>query len=367
MEKIILNPASGELEYSRRETFERIVKLYEQYDKRPIVIPKIPENNNRIKHLKNMKSSDIKKYLRLYLLSERYVYSMNTNFSDFELKKYSKYKSKEESDTLHGTEFLKKIEKSPSKSHRSPKSKSPTYPSPKYLKNESVPLPQYDYGTTSVSYKFAEYFKNDVCSYTVDNFNDDDYLAVVGEPYLAMKYFTEARTLLVDEYQVEYCMNTKHRFICVDLTLHSDYYDEDHPLGIEDHPRGIEDHANVIIIDRKNMTYERFEPRGSGQEHDLYDTYYLDIILSKYFKKRGLKEKMNVCPSLSFQGHEIKEIEGTGVPGACLSWTWFYVYMRIKNPDYNQKKLQLKTLDYFKKNSIKLRSFIENFFSFIQD
>ena len=114
-------------------------------------------------------------------------------------------------------------------------------------------------------------------------------------------------------------------------------------------------HANIIVIDTKQKTCERFEPHGS----------------TFYFNKRSLKENDNVnkimdndvMKRLELQDYKYLspkylspfigvQAKADSYCGMCVTISMMYLHLRILNPDIVQKKL-VKFLMKRDKNKLK--------------
>jgi hypothetical protein len=104
-------------------------------------------------------------------------------------------------------------------------------------------------------------------------------------------------------------------------------------------------HANVIMYDKKDASYRRFEPYGnSSSEDEMYlDKLVMDQILKfkknkiKYYTPGDFLEKGRF-QTISNDGN--MEVKKTGDPfGYCLAWCLWYVEIKLKNPDIPESKL----------------------------
>ena len=132
-------------------------------------------------------------------------------------------------------------------------------------------------------------------------------------------------------------------------------------------------HANMIIIDNKLKTIERFEPYGII---NLYNQDDLDIYIKKQVHK--LVEKItnkkyeylspknfllsNVFQSLSREGdsHNVNDNE---IGGLCLAWCFWYVESRILNPNIHPKKLVEKLTKKLINNKMAIVEYIRSYSS----
>lgn len=116
-------------------------------------------------------------------------------------------------------------------------------------------------------------------------------------------------------------------------------------------------HANIIIFDKKYGTLERFEPFGNikyldSEELDLFITRHIGKFFTKFLKKHN-KKLIYLAPStylenVSFQGFSNDNdisVRKLGDPqGYCLAWTYWYLELRINNPDEYPSDLIKKSL-----------------------
>ena len=124
-------------------------------------------------------------------------------------------------------------------------------------------------------------------------------------------------------YSKDVLSNNKKRFIIYKLTLC---------------PYENGTHANICIYDKQNKTIERFEPFGYNS---LLDADTLDDRLEKYFKNyygdiKYIKPK-DYLDKIKFQiisDDNNPNNKKLGDPfGYCLAWTYWYMELKINNPD----------------------------------
>ena len=104
-------------------------------------------------------------------------------------------------------------------------------------------------------------------------------------------------------------------------------------------------HANIIIYDTKKNTLELFDPHGS-KTMDKFEPMKVRMMLKIIFEK--------ISPSITFlESYEInpfmglQKIQGKNeylrtpdeILGYCGAWTFFYLQMRLANPDLSQMSL----------------------------
>lgn len=115
-------------------------------------------------------------------------------------------------------------------------------------------------------------------------------------------------------------------------------------------------HANLVIYDKKSNRLVRFEPYG---DWEFLDCYYLDNKLVNMFKKaisdKSRRSTMkyvrpeNYLNRTKFQTLSLGdhyEFKNLGDPeGYCLAWCYWFLELKLKNPDMNEKTLVENALD----------------------
>jgi hypothetical protein len=104
-------------------------------------------------------------------------------------------------------------------------------------------------------------------------------------------------------------------------------------------------HANCVLIDYKDYSVRRFEPYGIN---DVNDEYYLDKLLSDKISDI-LKKKIRYYRPGDYLEHakfqsvsndSITLYKKNGDPmGYCLAWCFWYVELKLNNPDINEEDL----------------------------
>jgi hypothetical protein len=96
-------------------------------------------------------------------------------------------------------------------------------------------------------------------------------------------------------------------------------------------------HVNVIIIDTKKHTMERFEPFGSKTFTKTENTT-INNMLSDLIKYQVGDEYTYVPPSKisPFKGVQSK---ADAFCGMCVTWALMYLHLRLLNPDTNPKQI----------------------------
>ena len=101
-------------------------------------------------------------------------------------------------------------------------------------------------------------------------------------------------------------------------------------------------HSNIVLIDLKNKTFERFEPQGSSSDRIADNKLINQKINSKFqnkvMKDLGLKKYSYISPNKISPELGIQAV-GDSFCGMCVTISMMYLQMRILNPDIPQKKL----------------------------
>lgn len=129
---------------------------------------------------------------------------------------------------------------------------------------------------------------------------------------------------------IETCMKSDKRFIMI---------------KISHFPRPESLHANVIVFDKDDNSYRRFEPYGyiSTDDEMYLDKLVMDIILKfrktkiKYFKPGDFLEKGRFQ---TISNDSSAEVRKTGDPfGYCLAWCLWYIELKLNNPAMKETDL----------------------------
>jgi ankyrin repeat protein len=138
------------------------------------------------------------------------------------------------------------------------------------------------------------------------------------------------------------------------------------PLGI-DLENG--SHANVIIIDKKFKTIERFEPNGVEEPINFnYNKNLLDFkvktYLEKFFPDYEYLGPEDFLPVIGFQSLEMienKKMKKIGDPGGfCVGWCLWYLEQRIKY-EIHPKNLSYKLIIKIKSKNISFKNLIRSY------
>ena len=143
------------------------------------------------------------------------------------------------------------------------------------------------------------------------------------------------------------------------------------PLGIE---LSNGSHANIIYINKKSKTIERFEPNGSHQPAGLnYNPELLDSLLMNKFNKYEYKyfKPSDFLPSIGFQileNIEENKCKRLGDPnGFCGVWCIWWVYHRIKNNKLDNITLVQLLIKNIKLENKSFKNLIRNFSHYITE
>ena len=132
-------------------------------------------------------------------------------------------------------------------------------------------------------------------------------------------------------------------------------------------------HFNIMILNLKNLTIERFEPYGSSlkqKEHKLFDKTLEKSFNSNLGKKYGKFKVIkpdSIMNKYSFQTIEENEVskglsnQRLSDPGGfCGVWGIWFINMRLKFPNMNTKEFLNKAEKLIKKK-YNFRKFIRNY------
>jgi ankyrin repeat protein len=138
-------------------------------------------------------------------------------------------------------------------------------------------------------------------------------------------------------------------------------------------------HANIIIFDKETGILERFEPYGviPYLDNENIDKMikiklgsFLKVFLETKNKKLIYYSPKNLFNGVSFQifsNDSSSKVKKLGDPtGFCLAWTYWYLEMRIKNPEIDPKKLIKKSENKIKESK-KLKYRDQIFIDFIRN
>jgi ankyrin repeat protein len=146
--------------------------------------------------------------------------------------------------------------------------------------------------------------------------------------------------------------NSQKKFLIIPLGIHQD--------------NGA--HANILIYDSELNELERFEPSGASYPKEfnynpeLLDHYIKEFFI-KYFPNLKYFKPINYEFTIGFQTMEIIDInKKIGDPtGFCGAWSIWWVYMRIRNPTIERRKLFIQLVKSIRKNNLSFKNVIRTF------
>lgn len=119
-------------------------------------------------------------------------------------------------------------------------------------------------------------------------------------------------------------------------------------------------HANIVVYDKLSNRIIRFEPYA---DWELIDTYQLDEMIINMFKKSiediKIKTLKYIRPgeylnNTKFQTASREENKNLGDPGGyCLAWCYWFLELKLQNPDIDERKLVESALNQIIKFSNK--------------
>lgn len=145
------------------------------------------------------------------------------------------------------------------------------------------------------------------------------------------------------------CLNNNKIFIII-------------PLGII---LDIGSHSNYIIFDKRDMTFERFEPHGSSFPVGFnYNPDVLDKSLHQLFKKFNYVPPHKYLPRIGFQILDTLENDRKyiGDPGGfCALWSIWYTDYRLTYYNVNRNKLVKLIIKTMRSENIQFKKMIRNY------
>jgi len=145
------------------------------------------------------------------------------------------------------------------------------------------------------------------------------------------------------------------------------------PIGIE---VSIGSHANILLWDKTNNHIERFEPNGARQPYKFnYNPKLLDSLLNNKFSLFDDNIKYlspyDYLPIVGFQQYEAQEYNKCnriGDPnGFCAIWCIWWVDMRLKYNNIENKKLFEKLYKNITESNYSFKNLIRNYSKNITD
>jgi hypothetical protein len=110
-------------------------------------------------------------------------------------------------------------------------------------------------------------------------------------------------------------------------------------------------HANCILIDYKDNSVRRFEPYGIS---DVTDEYFLDKLLSDKISELLNKKIRYYRPGDYLEHAKFQSVSNDSITlykkngdpmGYCLAWCFWYVELKLTNPDINEEELIKNAID----------------------
>lgn len=180
----------------------------------------------------------------------------------------------------------------------------------------------------------------------------------------------------IDLADITYIFNKDNLIIPKDINKHINVCMEDiskrfiyFSFGISLDIKGeiISSHANIVLIDKKNKTIERFEPLGQSCCSSINKCKKTDII-NDAFKDRLIPklklENYSYISPFDISPEKGVQVKGDSYKGMCLTISMLYLHLRIINPDAKQTKVMnylLSKSDKDLKNTIlKYAKHVEN-------
>lgn len=139
-------------------------------------------------------------------------------------------------------------------------------------------------------------------------------------------------------------------------------------------------HSNILLYDTHNNTIERFDPYGDIKYNDAND---LDLLLEKIFKNIYTKNKklfnkkqdfkyiapkdyvkINSFQTISNETDLLNKKHGD-IGGFCVAWCFWYLEMRLNNPNVPQIKLVNKAIKKLVNMDISFTEYIRNYANFL--
>lgn len=112
-------------------------------------------------------------------------------------------------------------------------------------------------------------------------------------------------------------------------------------------------HANSIIYDFKKKSLEIFEPNGLDCTH--FNKKIIDILVRRLQNVGLVIKKVIVEDKIQFHHNAYFRSKDNDLEGYCCSWAYFYLELRLANPDRNstellQKAWDIMSIGIYKKN-----------------
>lgn len=308
--------------------------------------------NKRSNCIKNLKSKKCLNVIKKYILNTKRAYPKNKDikYINKEIKLISNDVNKSihglfNSDTFHSVIYTLELLK-------------------KY-KNLGIPYQRYigdKYVNDNIKNGLYNLYKDTYGSMITDIvkiYNDYFYELL---PYLIVWRGPNEYYINPDlDFYIQRCIISKKiRFICLKLTMVIS-------------PNGT--HANLIIYDKKTNLLERFEPYGIMPylDSDILDNLLkkkMEKILNKKVIYYNHEAKMNKIGLQTISNDDKVGVKKLGDPvGYCLAWIFWYLEMRLSNPNVEPEKMMdnaiLKIINNNKDESIEKNN--KMFINFIRN
>ena len=150
--------------------------------------------------------------------------------------------------------------------------------------------------------------------------------------------------------EINDCLVSNQRFIILPLTL------RENPSG--------PGHAGLLIYDKNTKILERFEPHGYNTNVDarLFDNKIVETLENDTnIKINQYLKPIDFCPAVSFQTLEDGPSLPTDPGGFCQSWVFYYIELRMRNPNIDREDLIKTTIGYIQSNRLEFKKLIRGY------
>jgi ankyrin repeat protein len=192
---------------------------------------------------------------------------------------------------------------------------------------------------------FAESKDNDAMFSTIGFYTSSFYAVAPHIIFWRDKYVNYVNPNMI--FYLNRAVKSDHRFVIIKLTLS---------------PHITLLHSNILIYDKKRNTMVRFEPYG---DWDLADSYHLDKLLLELFEsvidKAHLSTLKFIRPNEYLDKTKFQSIsqgddynyKNLGDPeGYCLAWSYWFLELKLLNPDVDEKQLAKNAFDLILKTDV---------------
>jgi len=192
-------------------------------------------------------------------------------------------------------------------------------------------------------------------------FNCDSSKKSFNEKYKSYKLSFPTQSKEIFLKNLKKSLKSKKRFVIIHLALF--WTPECGSIG----------HSNMLIIDTKFKTIERFEPYGQiSDKTEKKISSLFDIKFTEFINDNKLNLKyippFDFCPYISFQKQEEKNInndltnEYSNDPqGFCGVWGIYYLELRLSNPNLKNYDLIQYAIQTIKESPKSFRRIIRNY------